>query len=71
MTTCVKCGDTGWYAYDHNHSKICDACCTHNQGVWLLTHHYRDAGEWCCRAGCGETWKGIVDYQHARDPLIA
>ena len=63
MTSCVKCNGTGWYSYDHNHSKPCEVCCLHDQGVWLLTEHYHNAGMWCCKAGCGEVWPGIVDYE--------
>jgi len=40
--------------YDHNHSTICDACCPHNKGYWLLEGNYgKDNGEWCCIRGCG------------------
>lgn len=53
---CRKCGGTGWYQYDHNHRTICDFCCTHKEGWWLLKEHYgSDNGKWCCRAGCGTT----------------
>lgn len=71
MIACGKCGDTGWYAYDRNHSKPCEECCPHGQGVWHLLDHYGDKnGLWCCRAGCGTTWPGISDYQRARRPVI-
>ena len=52
---CLKCEDTGWFAYDHNHSTVCDECCPHNQGWWILTEaHGKDrAGMECCNAGCG------------------
>lgn len=54
--TCLKCKDTGWYAYDHNHSKICESCCKHDQGFWQLKEHYGDKNDkWCCKAGCGYT----------------
>lgn len=53
MTTCPKCQGTGWYAYDHNHSTVCEQCCSHSQGWFLLSEHYMDAGKWCCKAGCG------------------
>lgn len=51
---CQKCNDTGWYAYDHNHGKICEFCCPHDQGFWQLHEHYGEKnGKWCCKAGCG------------------
>lgn len=57
-TTCEKCSGTGAYAYDENHSKICEACCSHDEGRWLLTEGFSGyrAGKktWCCRRGCGE-----------------
>jgi hypothetical protein len=44
------------YQYDHNHSTICDACCPHDEGWWLLMEHYNyDNGKYCCRRGCGHT----------------
>jgi len=52
--TCKKCKGTGWYQYDDNHSTVCDECCKHNKGYWLLTKEYGDAGKWCCLAGCGK-----------------
>lgn len=64
---CEKCGGTGWYSYDHNHSKPCEVCCPHSEGVWMLSYHYgNNTGRWCCSQGCGTTWDGIVDYQRAR-----
>jgi hypothetical protein len=63
---CRKCGGAGWYSYDHNHSKPCDECCLHNQGVWLLLEYYGAKNwHWCCKAGCGKTWAGIGDYNRA------
>lgn len=50
---CTKCEDTGWFAYDHNHSTVCDACCKHDQGWWLLTESHSYPGMHCCRNGCG------------------
>lgn len=51
---CKKCGGTGWFRYDHNHSTVCDACCKCNQGWWQLKEHYGTKnGKWCCIAGCG------------------
>lgn len=52
---CKKCKDTGWYHYDHNHAKICEACCLHDKGSWLLPLGYSNAGSWCCLKGCGHT----------------
>lgn len=55
---CPKCGGTGWYPYDHNHSTVCEKCCKHDKGYWLLEEHYgKDNGRWCCKAGCGRTLK--------------
>lgn len=38
---CPKCNNTGWYAYDHNHSKICEVCCTHSDGWWKLEEPFK------------------------------
>jgi hypothetical protein len=32
----------------------------------MLTFEYGDAGKWCCRAGCGTKWDGIVDFQQRK-----
>ena len=24
---CLKCNGSGWYRYDHNHSKVCEYLC--------------------------------------------
>jgi hypothetical protein len=54
MPACSKCLGTGWYAYDHNHSKPCEVCCPHDQGWWRLLEHYgHNNGRWACRRGCG------------------
>lgn len=53
---CPKCGGTGWYKYDHNHSTVCPMCCKHRKGYWLLTEWYDGyvvGDEWCCLNGCG------------------
>jgi len=51
---CTKCNDTGWYSYDHNHRQVCDGCCTHSRGFWLLKEHYgENNGKLCCSNGCG------------------
>jgi hypothetical protein len=58
---CPQCYDPisatnlGHYMYDENHGTICDLCCTHAQGWWLLTEHYGNPGMWCCKAGCGHS----------------
>lgn len=53
MPYCLKCNDTEWFQYDENHSQVCNACCTHDQGYWQLTKHYGNVGKWCCKNGCG------------------
>lgn len=54
---CVKCHGTGWFNYDDNHATVCNACCTHDKGRWLLTHQYAGykKGHFClcCLNGCG------------------
>ncbi len=51
---CTKCQGTGMYQYDDNHSTVCNECCPHNKGYWLLEEHYGDNnGRWCCLVGCG------------------
>ena len=62
--TCQRCRGTGKWQYDENHAQPCPDCCTHSAGVWMLTFEYGDAGAWCCKAGCGTKWDGIVDYQN-------
>jgi hypothetical protein len=58
---CQKCKDTGWYqytTYGTPHSKVCEFCCKHDKGRWLLKEHYGESnGKWCCIAGCGTTWE--------------
>jgi hypothetical protein len=63
MSDCRRCHDTGKWQYDEWHSQPCPACCTHSEGVWMLTFEYGDAGKWCCKTGCGTKWDGITDYQ--------
>lgn len=61
--SCGKCGGAGWYRYDHNHSKLCEQCCPHAEGVWQLSEHYLALnGRWCCLQGCGTTWRTKDDY---------
>ena len=51
---CHKCQGTGVYRQDERHMRICDLCCRHNQGWWLLEGSYgADNGRWACKAGCG------------------
>ena len=54
---CNKCNGTKWFQYDHNHTQVCDACCKHEKGWWVLTKHHgkENEGKLCCRAGCGAT----------------
>jgi hypothetical protein len=67
MTTCKKCNGEGWYFYDHNHSTICDQCCTHDKGWWDLTKElhgslYIDGGDnGCCLNGCGTMRRDTPD----------
>ena len=63
-TKCAKCGGTGWYAYDHNHSQVCDACCKHDAGWWELTEAFvgyeAGADNRCCKAGCGTMYRDVT-----------
>lgn len=53
---CPKCNGTGSFMYDRSHNTICNLCCKHNMGWWLLEKHYgKDNGKMCCKAGCGMT----------------
>ena len=67
---CPKCNGTGWFSYDMNHSTICDLCCKHDKGYWLLTEHYAgyEAGHdnWCCAAGCGQ----VLRYPIGSKPVV-
>ena len=55
---CPKCCGKGVYKLDGRHLAVCDLCCKHNQGWWLLEGAYgNDNGRWACKAGCGR----IVD----------
>jgi len=67
---CKKCNDTGWYKYDHNHSQVCDACCTHPAGWFPLTGSYygfiEGADNMCCKAGCGTMKRDIGKETTAR-----
>ena len=63
---CPKCDGTGWYSYDHNHSKPCEVCCKHDQGWWPLTEAHGKPGHWACLAGCGTTlYHNPEDRAHA------
>jgi len=63
---CPKCNGTGWYAYDDNHSQVCPACCTHDQGFWDLTKWHtgydftEGADNGCCRNGCGTMRRDLI-----------
>ena len=54
---CPKCNGTGYRRYDHNHMKVCEFCCKHDQGWWDLSPmhagYVADADNGCCKAGCG------------------
>ena len=55
---CRKCNGSGVYHLQQKRLAICDRCCKHNQGWWLLEGSYGpDNGRWACKAGCGH----IVD----------
>ena len=66
MDKCNKCNGTGYYKYDHNHSKICEYCCSHDQGWWELTEGYagyiEGADNRCCKAGCGMLFRDFKNY---------
>ncbi len=68
MTECKKCNGTGAYAYDHNHSQVCDACCPHDQGWFELSKGYANYIEGqdnrCCRVGCGTMKREANPMQH-------
>lgn len=51
---CPKCHGTGSYDHGDNRLRICDSCCKHNMGWWLLEGYYgANNGKWACKAGCG------------------
>ncbi len=54
---CSKCRGTGSYQYDHNHSTVCNACCIHKWGEFLLTRHHMGHAKgrirYACDGGCG------------------
>jgi hypothetical protein len=51
---CAICHGAGVYRYSDSSTAICDACCKHNQGWWLLEGAYGpDNGRWACKVGCG------------------
>jgi hypothetical protein len=58
---CLRCNGTGAYVYTTHgtpHSTICNLCCKHDRGWWLLEKYYgAHNGQWCCGAGCGHTVK--------------
>ena len=55
---CPKCRGAGVYVYTTHgtpHSTVCDLCCPHDAGWWLLQKYYgENNGKWCCRGGCGK-----------------
>ena len=51
---CKKCNGKGQYAYDENHIKPCEVCCTHPEGWWKMEKSYgTDNGKYACKRGCG------------------
>jgi hypothetical protein len=55
-SNCPKCHGKGYYHYDENHGKLCELCCNHDKGWWLLKDNYDKLnGRYCCKAGCGVT----------------
>lgn len=51
---CKKCNGTGGYMYDEIHGKLCEECCPHTNGWWILREHYgKNNGKFCCFSGCG------------------
>ena len=60
---CPRCGGTGKYVYTTHgtpHSTICNLCCLHDRGWWMLTEGYgENNGKWCCKAGCGKILEEI------------
>lgn len=64
VVICPKCNGTGWYNYDHNHSTVCNECCTHSEGWWEVTKHYNGYIEGsdnrCCKNGCGTMKRDIL-----------
>lgn len=71
--TCNTCKDTGWYQYTTRgtpHSKVCEDCCKHDKGWWLLEKHYgENNGKWCCKAGCGHTIT-TAEYEKQCEQLL-
>lgn len=61
---CSGCHGTGAYERAGGHFAVCDMCCKHFQGWWLLEGAYgADNGRWACKAGCGT----IVDTAPPKD----
>jgi hypothetical protein len=51
---CAKCDGRGVYRRAESSLVICDLCCKHNQGWWLLEGGYGvNNGRWACKLGCG------------------
>ncbi len=68
---CPKCGGAGWYCYSTRgtpHYTVCDMCCKHDKGYWLLEKYYgENNGKWCCKAGCGHTIENKPEDVNADD----
>lgn len=51
---CPACRGAGVYSRGGGGLAVCDICCKHVQGWWLLEGAYgADNGRWACKAGCG------------------
>jgi hypothetical protein len=54
---CPKCKNTRTYMYDENHATVCDLCCKHDKGWWIVTKDtsgfIEGTDNACCSAGCG------------------
>lgn len=64
LRECEKCKGTGWRKYDHNHTVVCEYCCTHSEGWWEITEHYSGYKEGednaCCKKECGTMRRDIT-----------
>lgn len=61
---CPECHGTGTYERAGGNLAVCDICCSHCQGWWLLEGSYgADNGRWACKAGCGT----IIDTAPPRE----
>lgn len=60
---CTKCKDTGWYMYDEHHSTVCEKCCPHDKGWFMVSKYqsgYKEGGDnRCCMRGCGSMYRNL------------